>query len=150
MLTALAESIKADHGFNVESRSIRYLLEIMSEFDVTTRRAFLQFITGSPKLPIGGTYRTLASQHVLTGLYRIQGLEPPFDGRQKAARGSLDCGRLPAQRNDLRQLLEIARLQHERSHEGEVADVYTGGCWKFPFVIRCGSCRCTLELPFIK
>lgn len=27
----------------------------MSEFDAPTRRDYLQFITGSPKLPIGGT-----------------------------------------------------------------------------------------------
>ncbi|KAG2011493.1 ubiquitin-protein ligase [Coprinopsis cinerea AmutBmut pab1-1] len=53
-IETLSESIKADHGFNVDSRSIRYLLEIMAEFDVPTRRAYLQFITGSPKLPIGG------------------------------------------------------------------------------------------------
>jgi E3 ubiquitin-protein ligase TRIP12 len=51
---ALSEAVKADHGFNVESRAIRFLLGIMSEFDGPTRRAFLQFITGSPKLPIGG------------------------------------------------------------------------------------------------
>jgi E3 ubiquitin-protein ligase TRIP12 len=50
----LGEALKADHGFNVESRAIRDLIEIMSEFDVPSRRAFLQFITGSPKLPIGG------------------------------------------------------------------------------------------------
>jgi E3 ubiquitin-protein ligase TRIP12 len=53
-IAALNEAIKADHGFNGESRSIRNLIELMSEFDVTTRRDFLQFITGSPKLPIGG------------------------------------------------------------------------------------------------
>ena len=51
---ALNEAIKADHGFNVESRTIRNLVEIMSEFDVPTRRHHLQFLTGSPKLPIGG------------------------------------------------------------------------------------------------
>jgi E3 ubiquitin-protein ligase TRIP12 len=51
---ALNEAIKADHGFNVESRTIRNLVEIMSEFDVPTRRHYLQFLTGSPKLPIGG------------------------------------------------------------------------------------------------
>jgi E3 ubiquitin-protein ligase TRIP12 len=50
----LNEAIKADHGFNVESRAIHDLIDIMSEYDVPTRRAFLQFITGSPKLPIGG------------------------------------------------------------------------------------------------
>lgn len=51
---ALSEALKADHGFNPESRAIRDLLEIFSEYDVTARRNCLQFITGSPKLPIGG------------------------------------------------------------------------------------------------
>ncbi|KAF8637626.1 hypothetical protein AX17_002695 [Amanita inopinata Kibby_2008] len=50
----LMEAVKADHGFNVDSKTIRNLLEIMSGYDVPKRRAFLQFITGSPKLPIGG------------------------------------------------------------------------------------------------
>ncbi|KAI0079345.1 HECT-domain-containing protein [Panus rudis PR-1116 ss-1] len=50
----LSEALKADHGFNVESRAIRDLVEIMSEYDVPSRRSYLQFITGSPKLPIGG------------------------------------------------------------------------------------------------
>ncbi|KAF8074929.1 hypothetical protein FPV67DRAFT_1559549 [Lyophyllum atratum] len=50
----LVEALKADHGFNVESRAIRDLVEIISTYDPSTRRAFLQFITGSPKLPIGG------------------------------------------------------------------------------------------------
>ena len=52
---ALSETLKADHGFNVESRAIRDLIEIMSEYDAPARRSYLQFITGSPKLPIGGT-----------------------------------------------------------------------------------------------
>ncbi|KXN92383.1 Ubiquitin fusion degradation protein 4 [Leucoagaricus sp. SymC.cos] len=53
-IETLSEAIKADHGFNVESRAIRDLIEIMSDYDTSTRRAYLQFITGSPKLPIGG------------------------------------------------------------------------------------------------
>ena len=52
--TALSEAMKADHGFNVESSAIRHLMQIMSEYDGPSRRSFLQFITGSPKLPIGG------------------------------------------------------------------------------------------------
>ena len=51
---ALLEALKADHGFHVESRAIRDLVEILSTYDPPMRRAFLQFITGSPKLPIGG------------------------------------------------------------------------------------------------
>ena len=53
-LLALTEALKADHGFNVESRAIRCLIEIMTGYDAPTRRDYLQFITGSPKLPIGG------------------------------------------------------------------------------------------------
>jgi E3 ubiquitin-protein ligase TRIP12 len=52
---ALSEALKADHGFNGESRAIRDLVEILSQYDATTRRNYLQFVTGSPKLPIGGT-----------------------------------------------------------------------------------------------
>lgn len=55
---ALTDSIKADHGYNMDSRSVKNLLQVMSEFDLNERREFLQFITGSPKLPIGG-FRSL-------------------------------------------------------------------------------------------
>ncbi|KAF1937788.1 hypothetical protein EJ02DRAFT_458426 [Clathrospora elynae] len=53
-LETLMDSIKADHGYNLDSKSVRNLLATMSEFDAQERRNFLQFITGSPKLPIGG------------------------------------------------------------------------------------------------
>ena len=62
----MSETLKADHGFNVESRSIRDLIEIMSEYDAPTRRSYLQFITGSPKLPIGGMLHSRARAAVLT------------------------------------------------------------------------------------
>jgi E3 ubiquitin-protein ligase TRIP12 len=48
------DCVKADHGFNIDSRSIRNLLDILSTLSLTERRTFLQFLTGSPKLPIGG------------------------------------------------------------------------------------------------
>ncbi|KAJ3299339.1 Ubiquitin fusion degradation protein 4 [Borealophlyctis nickersoniae] len=50
----LIDAIKADHGYNSESRVIRNLAEMMSTFTPQLRRDFLQFVTGSPKLPIGG------------------------------------------------------------------------------------------------
>lgn len=53
---ALMDSIKADHGYNMDSRSVKNLLQTMSELDLKQRRDFLQFTTGSPKLPIGGKY----------------------------------------------------------------------------------------------
>ena len=48
------DSIRADHGFHMDSKSVRNLLQAMSELDTNQRRLFLQFVTGSPKLPIGG------------------------------------------------------------------------------------------------
>ena len=48
------DSIKADHGFNMDSDSIKNLLHVMTELNPAQRRLFLQFVTGSPKLPIGG------------------------------------------------------------------------------------------------
>ncbi|KAK4549424.1 hypothetical protein LTR36_006421 [Oleoguttula mirabilis] len=53
-LETLMDSIKADHGFNLDSKSVRNLLHVMSELSPQARRDFLQFVTGSPKLPIGG------------------------------------------------------------------------------------------------
>ncbi|KAF9991076.1 Ubiquitin fusion degradation protein 4 [Mortierella antarctica] len=50
----LMDSIKADHGFRSDSPAFINLLQVMSEFSMEERRQFLQFITGSPKLPIGG------------------------------------------------------------------------------------------------
>ncbi|OBZ82438.1 putative ubiquitin fusion degradation protein C12B10.01c [Choanephora cucurbitarum] len=50
----LADAIRADHGFTMDSEPVRHLLEILSNFSDAERRQFLQFTTGSPRLPIGG------------------------------------------------------------------------------------------------
>jgi E3 ubiquitin-protein ligase TRIP12 len=72
-LETLMDSIKADHGYNLDSKSVRNLLATMSEFDAQERRDFLQFITGSPKLPIGGF-------KALTPMFTVvcKPSEPPF------------------------------------------------------------------------
>ncbi|KAG5437641.1 hypothetical protein PCANB_000678 [Pneumocystis canis] len=53
-IETLTDSIKADHGYNMDSKSIRNFLDILINMNDSERRQFLQFITGSPKLPIGG------------------------------------------------------------------------------------------------
>ncbi|EPQ28457.1 uncharacterized protein PFL1_03760 [Pseudozyma flocculosa PF-1] len=50
----LMSSIKPDHGLNAESASFKDVVAIMASFSVSERRNFLQWLTGSPKLPIGG------------------------------------------------------------------------------------------------
>lgn len=53
-LETLRSALKANHGYNTDSISVEQLLHIMNTFTLKERREFLQFITGSPKLPIGG------------------------------------------------------------------------------------------------
>ena len=62
------DSIKADHGYNMDSRSVRNLLQTMSELLPNQRREFLQFTTGSPKLPIGGKSRASLSFYAVTAI----------------------------------------------------------------------------------
>ncbi|KAL0338398.1 UNVERIFIED_CONTAM: E3 ubiquitin-protein ligase UPL4 [Sesamum angustifolium] len=50
----LLDHIKFDHGYTISSPPIVNLLEIMQEFDLEQQRAFLQFVTGAPRLPTGG------------------------------------------------------------------------------------------------
>jgi E3 ubiquitin-protein ligase TRIP12 len=50
----LAGTMRADHGFTMDSDPVRYLVEILSDFSDVEKRQFLQFTTGSPRLPIGG------------------------------------------------------------------------------------------------
>ncbi len=72
------DSIKADHGFNMDSRTVKNLLQTMSELTPTQRRDFLQFTTGSPKLPIGGRFDLVPSRlvNLYTNFHRFQKLNP--------------------------------------------------------------------------
>jgi len=53
-LEVLQEALACDHGFSHQSRAVRHLLEVMVSLSGAERRQFLQFVTGSPRLPIGG------------------------------------------------------------------------------------------------
>lgn len=72
-LETLMDSIKADHGFNMDSRSVKNLLQTMSELAPAQRRDFLQFTTGSPKLPIGG-FKSLTPMFTVV----CKPSEPPY------------------------------------------------------------------------
>ncbi|CCF57986.1 hypothetical protein KAFR_0D03380 [Kazachstania africana CBS 2517] len=50
----LYTSMSADHGYTMSSPAIADLISIMSNFSRQEKRLFLQFLTGSPKLPLGG------------------------------------------------------------------------------------------------
>lgn len=50
----LMECCRPDHGYTADSRAIRFLFEVLSSYDKEEQRMFVQFLTGSPRLPVGG------------------------------------------------------------------------------------------------
>ncbi|XP_025829823.1 E3 ubiquitin-protein ligase TRIP12 isoform X2 [Agrilus planipennis] len=50
----LMECCRPDHGFTADSRAIHFLFEVLSSYNKDEQRRFVQFITGSPRLPVGG------------------------------------------------------------------------------------------------
>lgn len=50
----LLDHIKFDHGYISSGSHARNFIEIIQEFKCEQRRSFLQFVTGSPRLPPGG------------------------------------------------------------------------------------------------
>lgn len=51
---ALSDSLRADHGFSMESKVVKDFVGMLAAFEDSERRAFLSFATGSPRLPVGG------------------------------------------------------------------------------------------------
>ncbi|VDI38991.1 E3 ubiquitin-protein ligase TRIP12 [Mytilus galloprovincialis] len=54
----LLECCRPDHGYTHDSRAVKSLFENLSSYDINEQREFLQFVTGSPRLPVGG-FRSL-------------------------------------------------------------------------------------------
>lgn len=93
-IETLMDSIKADHGYNLDSKSVRNLLQVMSEFSPQGKRDFLQFVTGSPKLPIGGKFDHPSLRSftpVLTCITGFKALTPMFTVVCKPAEAPYSC-----------------------------------------------------------
>jgi E3 ubiquitin-protein ligase TRIP12 len=45
---------KCDYGYSHSTKIIQFLFQVLCEFDLEHQRLFLSFVTGSPKLPVGG------------------------------------------------------------------------------------------------
>ncbi|CEF61963.1 E3 ubiquitin-protein ligase TRIP12 [Strongyloides ratti] len=57
-IETLKKAFKPDHGYSHDSAQVKWLIEMLFEFNGDNRRKFLQFVTGSPRLPVGG-FRSL-------------------------------------------------------------------------------------------
>ncbi|CAM9135577.1 unnamed protein product [Chrysoparadoxa australica] len=51
---AISNSVVCRHGYSKSSPQVLYLLETMTELTLPQRRDFLSFLTGTPRLPVGG------------------------------------------------------------------------------------------------
>lgn len=67
----LMECCRPDHGYTHDSRAVNFLFEILSCYEETEQRQFLQFVTGSPRLPVGGT---VCSHHLSVYIIWIHNL----------------------------------------------------------------------------
>ncbi|GJD05995.1 E3 ubiquitin-protein ligase TRIP12 [Galdieria sulphuraria] len=51
---SLVAATKCDHGYTHESPAVQYLFQVLSKYNLEEQRMFLTFVTGTPRLPIGG------------------------------------------------------------------------------------------------
>lgn len=68
----LREHVKCDHGFTQNSHAVKLLFEVLCEFTPAEQRDFVMFVTGAPRLPVGG----LAALHPSLTIVR----RPPSEG----------------------------------------------------------------------
>ena len=54
----------------VDSRAVKILFEILSCYTQEEQRLFLQFVTGSPRLPVGGKMVYLAAADLAFGVWQ--------------------------------------------------------------------------------
>ncbi|XP_059173399.1 E3 ubiquitin-protein ligase TRIP12-like [Physella acuta] len=54
----LMDCCRPDHGYTHDSQAVKFLFEVLSSYNNSEQREFLQFVTGSPRLPVGG-FRSL-------------------------------------------------------------------------------------------
>ncbi len=50
----LLDNVKPDHGYDRTSGVYQNLIRFMKEMDKNDKKKFLIFVTGSPRLPLGG------------------------------------------------------------------------------------------------
>lgn len=76
----------------MNSRAVKWLFDIMINFDIDEQRAFLQFVTGSPRLPVGGKEKNIILKKIkfLFFLIGFRMLHPPLTIVRKTAENSSD------------------------------------------------------------
>lgn len=85
------ESTRCDHGYNLNSRAVKWLFDLMAHFNIDEQRAFLQFVTGSPRLPVGGKFDVGVDLALpIDVLLGFRMLHPPLTIVRKTAENNSD------------------------------------------------------------
>lgn len=69
----IKEAIKANHGYSQTSKTLDQLSNTLAAFNLSERRQFLQFLTGAPKLPIGG-FKSFKPEFTVVRKYPEEGV----------------------------------------------------------------------------
>ncbi len=129
------------------SRAVRFLFEVLSSFDAEQQRLFLQFVTGSPRLPVGGEEPFQCTEYQPSGrcsrvtwppsffLLRIPEFKPSAHHRSEDVRVDGEPGRLPSVGDDVCELPEAAGLLQHRDHAWKTVDCCARGPAVFPSVL---------------
>lgn len=113
-MDVLKACIEADHGYSCESPAVLNFLSILHEFSKVERRQFLQFLTGSPRLPVGG-FSSLHPKLTIVKKYVEQG--STIDGQLPSVMTCANYLKLPDY--SLRSLMKLKIIQAMREGSGE-------------------------------
>ncbi len=72
----LRKYVKCRQGYTHSSRAVQHLFSILSEFDAREQRHFIRFVTGCPRLPMGGL-KNLSPPLAIVPLLPVSGSTTP-------------------------------------------------------------------------
>lgn len=113
-MEVLKACVEADHGYSCESPSVVNCLSILNEFSREEKRQFLQFLTGSPRLPVGG-FPALHPKLTIVKKYVDQG--STTDGQLPSVMTCANYLKLPDY--SLKSLMRSRIIQAMREGSGE-------------------------------
>jgi len=90
-LKLLNECTHCDHGYTHDSNTVKNLFKIMCSFNQQEQRLFLQFITGSPRLPVGGLHSLVPPLTIVRKTNETSSSSDSTNQLNNANNKSIDC-----------------------------------------------------------
>lgn len=74
----LMQNVRLDHGYTISSPIIQMLFEVVDEMIPSEQRQFIMFVTGSPRLPVGGLLALNPRLTVVKKVTEVGGLSDDY------------------------------------------------------------------------